>query len=126
MKVYPDVVAMGHEEFEQAADQYVLNQYLIEQSQERYAPVKNLTKYRVQRILREQLLKLPTQTQRIVRLCYWNDFTAQEIAEDLNLPEPFVAEQLQLGLEHLRAGLFREIRRQCRFSLREVECMLEF
>ena len=126
MKVHPDVVAMGHEEFEQAADQYVLNQYLIEQSQECYAPVKNLTKYRVHRILREQLLKLPTQTQRIVRLCYWSDFTVNEIAEDLNLPEPFVAEQLQLGLEHLRAGLFREIRHQCRFSLKEVECMLEF
>lgn len=124
MKNTPDLVYLGHEQLRKIADQHAFNEYQREQAQTEES-AKSLTKYRVLRILREELASLPESYQLLIKLRYWDNLSEAAIAKELKISPAQARRHCALSLGKLRKRIFSQIRRQCRFSLREVACLLD-
>jgi RNA polymerase sigma-70 factor (ECF subfamily) len=64
-----------------------------------------IAKRQEQRLLLEALRRIPLDSQVVLELCYWEQFTAKQIAEVLDCPEGTARSRLRKAKQDLRASL---------------------
>ena len=65
----------------------------------------NLVQLRNEKIISQELLKIPTDQAEVLRLMYFKNKSGQEVADELNLPLGTVKSRIRLALKKMKVGL---------------------
>ena len=65
----------------------------------------NLVQLRNEKIISQELLKIPADQAEVLRLMYFKNKSGQEVADELNLPLGTVKSRIRLALKKMKVGL---------------------